>query len=169
MIKKEEKKITEYKVTFVGLSYNEAQAVEGIIHSINQLKLRDKMPMDKLEEENKVDNVDLVLYRQIHTTLMNLPFKSNLGERVQKRIKDLEQKNHERNLRIKNHKSNIDFLTEYVESLREKIKEEVDHDNQTVTYTYDTDYFRPFLDLGGIIFEMSFEEQKNKEESELVN
>ena len=152
----------DYVVTFVGATPNQAQVIESVIKSIEQLKAKDELPMFKYKNELIGLNTDFILFKDVYTTLSTIAIDNNILVRVKERMDYYENEIKTRELKIKNHKENVDFINEYIAKVRSFIKEKVNGKEKTVTYTYDMTYLTPFLDLAVIIFELSFEEQPSK-------
>jgi chromosome segregation ATPase len=146
-------KLTEYNVTFVGVTWNQAQAIQGAIQSIKEMNMRDELPIKKYQEEINKFSFDLNLFKKAIVYL-----KGTLKVDVQNRIDYYEKEIAEREEKIKGHQSNIDFVNEYIEKLQSFITEKIDHEKRTVTYTYDMTYLEAFLDLAYILFEVSFDD-----------
>lgn len=157
----EKKEMIEYQVDFVGVTPNQAQAIEGVIMAIQKIKERDELPISKYQAELGVMNVDFILFKDVHTAIKNSRY-TDLIERINKRLNYYEQETGSRESLIKKHKENITYIDDYVKDIREHIIEEVDHDNHKATYTYDWSYFKPFLDLANIVFELKFEEPQKE-------
>lgn len=155
-------KTENYTVTFVGATPNQAQAIEGVIQSVLQLKGKDELPMKKYESELEPMYKDLLLFKQLHILVSNM-VDNNLKEQIEKRIEYYNAEIAKRETAIKGHKENIEYINSYVRKIRSHIHENVNANEKTVTYTYDMDYITPFLDLAMIAFEMSFEEPKNNQ------
>ena len=152
----------DYVVTFVGATPNQAQVIESVIKSIEQLRAKDELPMNKYQNELVNLNTDFILFKDVYTTLSTIAIDNNILVRVKERMDYYENEIKTRELKIKNHKENVDFINEYIAKVRSFIKEKVNGKEKTVTYTYDMTYLTPFLDLAVIIFELSFEEQPSK-------
>lgn len=152
----------DYVVTFVGATPNQAQVIESVIKSIEQLKAKDELPMFKYQNELKGLNTDFILFKEVHTALSNMAPDNTLIGRVKERMDYYENEIRTRESKIKNHKENVTFINDYIAKIRSHITEKVNGKEKTVTYTYDMAYLNPFLDLAVIIFEISFEEQPSK-------
>ena len=154
-------KTENYTITFIGATPNQAQAVNGVIQAILDLKNKDRLPVEKYESELKPLYKDLLLFKEIYTTICNM-MDNNLKEQIEKRLQRFETDIATRENTIKSHKENMVYIDSYVRKIRSHIHENVNANEKTVTYTYDMDYITPFLDLAMIVFEMSFEEPKNQ-------
>jgi|GEM_PF-5983234 len=157
-MKKED--VVKYTVTFVGATPNEAQAINGVLQSISQLKTRDEMPLRKYQKDLEEINKNYVLFKEINAYLSKEIFENNLVSKIEKRIKLYDSQIKDIEIKIKNHKKNIKYINDYINKVKSHIKEEINEENKTVTYIYDMNYIRPFLDLAVIVFEMTFEEPK---------
>jgi len=157
---KNEQDLTEYKVTFVGVTINEAQAIEGAIQAISELKAKDELPLAKYKKEFEETNVDLMLFKDIYTIISENAPDANLLKRIESRIEILQPKINELELKIENHQDNISYINNYIIKIRKHIKEDIDTENHIVTYTYDMTYIEGFLDLASIIFEIDFHDEK---------
>jgi chaperonin cofactor prefoldin len=158
-------KTENYTITFIGATPNQAQAVNGVIASILQLKGKDEMPIRKYESELKTMYDDYILFKDVHVVISNMMI-NNLKEQIEKRMEYYDNEIKTRETAIKNHKSNIAYIDAYIKKIRSHIKENVNANTKTVVYTYDMTYITPFLDLAMIVFEMSFEEPKPSAEAE---
>jgi hypothetical protein len=147
-------KLTEYNVTFVGVTWNQAQAIQGAIQSIKEMNMRDELPIKKYQEEINKFSFDLNLFKRVITCLR----EGRLKVEVQNRIDYYEKEIAEREEKIKGHQSNIDFVNDYIKKLQSFITEKIDHEKRTVTYSYDMTYLEAFLDLAYILFEVSFDD-----------
>lgn len=152
-------KTENYKITFIGATPNQAQAIEGVIQAISQLKSKDELPMKKYETELKPMYTDYLLFKEIKE-FADMMKAENLSEKVGERMKLLDEEISKRETAIKKRQENIDYINNYIKEIRSHIKEEVDTTKKTVVYTYDTAYIKPFLDLAVIVFEIGFEEKK---------
>jgi len=157
------KEFVKYTVSFVGATPNQAQAIQGVIQSINDLKSKDELPIRKYEGELKVMYEDCSLFVDVVEEFNRKKFTPRLLPRVKERISYYQKEIATREKSIKNHKENIKYIDDYITKLRSYIKEEVNDTEKTVTYSYDMAYLTPFLDLAVIVFEMSFEEPSNNE------
>jgi len=153
-------KTENYTVTFVGATPNQAQAIEGVIASISQLKGKDQMPIDKLESELKIMYPDFILFKELDTVISNMQM-NNLKEQIEKRMEYYDREIGKREREIKSHKENIAYIDSYIKKIRSHIHENINANTKTVVSTYDMGYLEPFLDLAMITFEMSFEEPKS--------
>lgn len=157
-------KITEYKVNYMGVTPNEAQAIESIIEQYTKLKERDTLPLNKYKSDLEKLNYDLVLFKDIRVALGHNADK-RLIDQVEERIKTLEHVEKDFTQKANIHKSNIKILDDYVKSVREHIVETVDEEKKEVTYSYDSEYFKIWLDALSFIFEFEFgDEQTSGEE-----
>lgn len=158
----DEKKLVEYTVNFVGVTGNQAQAIEGVIMSIKKLKAKDELPMRKYQGEVEERETDLVLFKDGYTFISQNGRDLDLLKRFETRINKLETEIAERELKIDGHKANLDYIDAYIGKIRSNIKEQRDDEKHIVTFTYNTEYFEPFLDLANIVFEISVEEPDSK-------
>ena len=151
--------VVEYNLTFVGANKNEAELIQGVIQSVNDMKSKDELPMKKYLDEIKKFKVDLDLFIDIKNTLSKTKNKKLL-DRLNDRIDFYEKAISERELRVENHKENIKFIDEYIAKIRSHITEEIDHDKKSATYTYDMSYLEGLIDLALIVFELDFNDEK---------
>lgn len=163
MSNKVDKKVTEYNLTFIGATSNQAQAIQGVIQSINDLKSRDELPMKKYQSEIDDFKIDLKLFKDIKEKLDKS--EKSLIKRVQDRIEHYENEISEREMKIKNHQENIDYINNYIKKIQSHITEKVDHYNHMVEYTYDMTYLDGLLDLALIVFELDFDDEKKQHNS----
>jgi hypothetical protein len=152
-------KTDNYTITFIGATPNQAQAINGVIQAISDLKAKDELPMKKYESELKGLYIDFILFKDINVAISNM-MMNNLKEQIEKRLQYYEGEIANREKSIKNHQENIAYIDTYIRKIRSHITESVNANAKTVSYTYDMTYLAPFLDLAMIVFEMSFEEPK---------
>lgn len=155
-------KLTEYKVNYMGVTPNEAQAIESIIEQYTKLKERDTLPLNKYKSDLEKLNYDLILFKDIRVALGHNADK-RLIEQVEERLKTLEHVEKEFSSKIDIHKSNIKALDEYVKSVREHIVETVDEEKLEVTYSYDSDFFKIWLGALSFLFEFDFGDKEENE------
>lgn len=161
-------KTESYTITFIGATPNQAQAINGVIQAVLDLKGKDRVPMNKYEAELKPLYADNILFKDIYTVICNM-LQNNLKEKIEKRLEQCEAEIITREKAIKGHQENMAFIDALVKKFRSHIHENVNANEKTVTYTYDMGYFEAFLDIAMVTFEMSFEEPKKTADTEKVS
>jgi len=160
------KNAEKYTITFVGATSNQAQAINGVIQAIKDLKAKDELPMNKYQGELKKLNVDYNLFKEVHEVITKDLKNIRLVEKVKERLDYYENEIGSREHKIANHIENMTYIDNYITSILSHIHEVVNKKTKTVVYTYDMIYFGPFLDLAVIVFEVGFDKEEKKE---LVN
>lgn len=154
------KDVVEYNLTFVGANKNQAELIQGVIQAITEMKSKDTMPIKKYKGEIDKFQTDLNLFKDTVKALSKTKANKKLLGRLNERIEFYEKEIGERELKIDNHKENIQFVDDYIAKIRSHITEDINKEEKHVTYTYDMTYLEGLLDLALIVFELDFNDEK---------
>lgn len=145
------------KITFLGVTSNQAQAINLALIEIDKLKARDEAPLAKFTRDNDGIVEDLEFFGEIHANMKDNAKK--LIRKVEERIERLQKYKSQVGEQIDKYKGNVEFLDKYIKDVKSHITEEV-LENEVI-YTYDSVFFDTWLGLASIMFEFEVEvEQK---------
>lgn len=143
-------------VVILGLTSNQAQAINLALEEIKKLKSRDEAPLAKFTKDNESIVEDLTFFTEIHANMKDHAKK--LIRKVEERIERLQKYKSQVGEQIEKFKGNVEYLETYIKDVQSHIVEEVLEDK--VVYTYDTNFFDTWLGLASIMFEFEVEVDK---------
>jgi len=142
-------KLVEKKVEIVGVTSNQATAINLALIEIEKLKARDEAPLAKFKRDLDGVKQDQEFFTEIHSHLK--PEAKKLIRRVEERIETLQTYEKQLNGHIAKYQDNVDYITGYINRVKSHIREEVLEEK--VMYQYDAEYFETWLDFASIMFE----------------
>ena len=137
------------EVVILGVTSNQAQAINLALEEIKKLKSRDEAPLAKFTKDNESIVEDLAFFTDIHANMKDHAKK--LIRKVEERIERLQKYKSQVGEQIEKFKGNVEYLETYIKDVQSHIVEEVFEDK--VVYTYDTKFFDTWLGLVSIMFE----------------
>ena len=137
------------EVIILGVTSNQAQAINLTLEEIRKLKSRDEAPLAKFTKDNESIVEDLAFFTDIHANMKDHAKK--LIRKVEERIERLQKYKSQVGEQIEKFKGNVEYLETYIKDVQSHIVEEVFEDK--VVYTYDTKFFDTWLGLVSIMFE----------------
>ena len=143
-------------VVILGVTSNQAQAINLALEEIKKLKSRDEAPLAKFTKDNDSIVEDLAFFTDIHANMKDHAKK--LIRKVEERIERLQKYKSQVGEQIEKYKGNVEYLETYINDVKSHIVEEVFEDK--VVYTYDTKFFDTWLGLASIMFEFEVEVDK---------
>lgn len=144
-------------VEFVGVTGNQAQAIESVLQLLkNELLAGKELAFKKTNEQLEKLNSEYELFKQSDSWLKNNAPRQ-LKEVLKEQLKKYEETIEKVKENIENIEKDIEYVNEYIASVRSKIKET--HLEDKVIYEYDKQFFEIWLGLPLILFNFEIKEE----------